>query len=99
MQSICTVFCIYHYVGKMCHCLQNSTHAITPLGTYKCLLKYMACAMSAYILTHFILRQSNDGTLHKRTKVNMSINFFLGSVISTLFPTLTVLSGYSEGTQ
>jgi hypothetical protein len=80
----------------MYHCLQNSTYAITPLGTCKCMLKYMASGMSAYILPHFILKQSNDGTLHKRAKVNISINF-LGSVLSALFPTLTVLSELSEG--
>ena len=64
----------------------------------KCLLKYMASGMSVYMLTHFILRQSNDGTLHKRAKVNITIHF-LGSVLSTLFPTLTVLSEYCEETK
>jgi hypothetical protein len=97
MESICTVLCRYHYVGKMYHCLQNSTYATTPLGTCKSMLKYMASGMSAYILTHFILRQSNDGTLHKRAKVNISKNL-LGSVLSRLFPTLPVLIEISEGT-
>jgi hypothetical protein len=53
--------------------------------------------VSIYILTHFILLQSNDETLHKRAKVNISIHI-LGSVFSTLFPTLAVLSEISEGT-